>query len=127
MKTYKTNAGLIIAKIIDSIPTETTFFTDHDQSQQVGVIVSDKDIIRHLHKPVTRTLTTTAEVLLIFSGSCVVDLYDDEKNFVASCELVAGNIVILTGGGHGFRMTPKATIIEVKQGPYGGPQEMERF
>ena len=31
------------------------------------------------------------------------------------------------GGGHGFRMIEDTVLFEIKQGPYGGPAEKERF
>jgi hypothetical protein len=35
--------------------------------------------------------------------------------------------MIMVGGGHGFRMTEDTVLLEVKQGPYPGVQEKERF
>jgi hypothetical protein len=41
--------------------------------------------------------------------------------------LRAGDIAIAVGGGHGFRMLEDTVLLEVKQGPYPGQTEKERF
>jgi hypothetical protein len=46
---------------------------------------------------------------------------------VASRELAAGSIVLLLGGGHGFRMMEDTVLFEVKQGPYAGDKDKARF
>jgi uncharacterized protein YjlB len=70
----------------------------------------------------------TGEVLLVRRGRCVVDLYDGDGDVVASRELVRGDVILLTGsGGHAFRMQEDTVLLEVKQGPYTGLAEKERF
>jgi hypothetical protein len=46
---------------------------------------------------------------------------------VATRELRDGDIMLMVGGGHGFRMIDDTILIEVKQGPYTGIDEKERF
>ena len=36
-------------------------------------------------------------------------------------------MVLLAHGGHGFTMLEPSEMIEVKQGPYAGEQDKERF
>ncbi len=38
-----------------------------------------------------------------------------------------GDILVLVSGGHGFRMLEDTVLMEVKQGPYTGLKEKERF
>ena len=38
-----------------------------------------------------------------------------------------GDIVILVAGGHGFEMLEDTVLMEIKQGPYTGLKEKERF
>ena len=38
-----------------------------------------------------------------------------------------GDVVLLAHGGHGFSMLEPSEMIEVKQGPYAGEQDKERF
>jgi hypothetical protein len=35
--------------------------------------------------------------------------------------------MLMVAGGHGFRMLEDTVILEVKQGPYTGEDEKERF
>jgi ABC-type polysaccharide/polyol phosphate transport system ATPase subunit len=44
-------------------------------------------IRRHVHKSIARQLNGTSEVVLIKKGRCVIDVYTDERERVASREL----------------------------------------
>jgi uncharacterized protein with PhoU and TrkA domain len=110
-------------------PRETTFVTPSDFKQQVGFIVypAGAEIPRHVHRPVERRLNETSEVLIVRRGHCEVDIYNNARNLVAVRKLSAGDILILVAGGHGFRMLEDTVLLEVKQGPYTGLEERERF
>jgi len=110
-------------------PSETTFMTPGEFKQQVGFIVypAGSEIPRHVHRPVERHLEETAEVLIVRRGHCEVDIYDEERALVAVRKLRTGDILILVAGGHGFRILEDTVLLEVKQGPYTGVQERERF
>jgi hypothetical protein len=56
-----------------------------------------------------------------------MDIYDDDRRLVATRELRKGDIMLMVGGGHGFRMLEDTVLLEVKQGPYTGLDEKERF
>ena len=60
-------------------------------------------------------------------GKEVIDIYDDDRQLVATRELQTGDIMLMVGGGHGFRMLEDTVFLEVKQGPYTGLEEKERF
>ena len=113
----------------DHGPADSQFITPDDYKQQVGFIVypADGEIVPHLHHELERNLHGTSEVLLVKSGRCEVDFYLDDKSFYCSRELRPGDVLILVSGGHGFRMIEDTVFLEVKQGPYIGPQEKERF
>ena len=74
-----------------------------------------------------RNLVGTSEVLFIRTGKVEVDLYTNEKKFIATRVLNQGDILLLVSGGHGFRMLEETVMVEVKQGPYIGLEEKERF
>lgn len=107
----------------------TTFVTPDDFNLQVGFVVyrAGGTIAPHVHLPLARQITGTSEVLVVRSGRCVVDLYTEDKQLVATRELSIGDVIVLMGGGHGFRMLEDTVLLEVKQGPYTGLQEKERF
>lgn len=38
-----------------------------------------------------------------------------------------GDVILLCGGGHSFKMLEDSSMIEVKQGPYAGENDKTRF
>ena len=53
--------------------------------------------------------------------------YDEDKNYIESTILEAGDVILLAYGGHGFEMLEESEMIEVKQGPYVGEMDKTRF
>ena len=105
------------------------FFTPNEFSQQLGYMnrKSGYEISPHVHKPVKRTIDYTKEVLFIKKGKVKIDFYDENKNYIESRILLSGDVILLSKGGHGFLMLEDTEMIEVKQGPYAGDQDKERF
>ncbi len=125
-------AGDIIAIIIphDFKKDGIDFFTPNNFSQQLGYMKRPEgyEIEPHVHKLVVREIHYTQETILVRSGRIKVDLYDNEKNFIQSEELVAGDVILLAGGGHGFTFLEESELIEIKQGPYMSFEvDKERF
>ena len=69
----------------------------------------------------------TSEVLIVRRGRCEMDIYNNERELVATRQLRQGDIMLMVDGGHGFRMLEDTVFLEVKQGPYTGVDEKERF
>ena len=113
----------------DPLPERTTFITPPEFKQQVGFVVypAGGEITKHLHLALERRLVGTSEVLVLLKGRCLIDIYNDEKELVATRELNAGNVMLMVGGGHGFRIQEDTVFLEVKQGPYLDTEEKERF
>ena len=111
------------------LPAETTFLTPPEYKQQVGFVVypAGGSIAPHTHRAIERHINGTSEVLIVRKGRCEVDLYTETHDLVATRQLACGDILILVSGGHGFRMLEDTVFIEVKQGPYTGLEEKERF
>jgi uncharacterized protein with PhoU and TrkA domain len=107
----------------------TTFVTPPEFNLQIGFVVHPAGhvIRRHTHVPIQRHITGTSEVLIVRKGKCVLDVYNDARECVASRELEKGDVMVMVGGGHGFRMLEDTVLIEVKQGPYPGVAEKEWF
>ena len=110
-------------------PAKTEFLTPDSFSLQMGMIVYGKGqaITPHLHLPVVREVHGTNEVVMVRSGSCDVDIYDDERTHLGSYRLDQGDVILLLAGGHGFRMHEDTVLFEVKQGPYVGTADKTRF
>jgi len=111
------------------LPSETSFITPPEYKQQVGFVVypSGGEITRHTHLPLERHLTGTSEVLVVKKGHCFIDIYNDLHELVATRELKTGDVMLMVNGGHGFRMLEDTVFLEIKQGPYTGMDEKERF
>lgn len=110
-------------------PDKTTFLTETTFKQQVGFVVYPRgaEIARHVHRPLERHLVGTSEVLIVREGRCEIDIYNDQRELVATRELRKGDVMLMISGGHGFRMLEDTVLFEVKQGPYTGLDEKERF
>ena len=125
------SAGRPLAYIIRAglAPPGTTFFTPPEFKQQVGFVVYPEggEIAPHVHLPLERHLVGTSEVIVVRSGRCALDVYDDDHTLIATRELATGDVMLMVGGGHGFRMLEDTVLLEVKQGPYTGVAEKERF
>jgi uncharacterized protein YjlB len=80
-----------------------------------------------MHLPIERHVIGTTEVLIVERGRCEVDIYTQDRQVAATRELSAGDILIAVAGGHGFRVLEDTVLLEIKQGPYPGGAEKERF
>jgi hypothetical protein len=105
------------------------FFTPNDFSQQLGYMNRSKGYViePHIHNVVVREVTLTQEVLFIKNGKMKVDFYNDLKEFIQTEILYKGDLILLASGGHGFEMLEDCEFFEVKQGPYSGDKDKERF
>lgn len=110
-------------------PDKTTFLTPDEFNFQVGFVVypAGGEVKRHVHKKLERRITGTTELIMIKKGHCEIDIYNDDREFVATRTLLPGDVVLTVNGGHGFRMNEDTTLLEVKQGPYSGVDEKHRF
>jgi cupin fold WbuC family metalloprotein len=120
-----------LAYIVDGnwSPERTLFLTPDDFGQQMGMIVYKKnqEIPAHIHLPITRTVEGTTECVIVRSGECEIDIFDSNRQKIVTRHLKTGDIVLLLKGGHGFRMLEDTVLFEVKQGPYVGNADKERF
>jgi hypothetical protein len=107
----------------------TQFVTPDEQNLQLGFIVypAGEAVARHVHRPIERRVVGTTEVLLVKTGRCYLDLYSESRELVATREMKTGDIAMLISGGHGLRMLEDTVLLEIKQGPYTGINEKERF
>lgn len=105
------------------------FFTPDEYSQQLAYMhhPTGKVVDAHVHNAVHRSVVYTLEVLFIKKGKLRVDFYDEYKDYLESYILEAGDTILLTSGGHGFKVLEEVEMIEVKQGPYSGEMDKVRF
>ena len=105
------------------------FITPHDFSLQLGSMTrpSGYKIVPHIHNLVHRESIGTQEALFIKRGRIEIDFYSYEQQYLQSCVLSAGDIVLLAGAGHGINILEEAEIIEVKNGPFIAGFDKGRF
>jgi hypothetical protein len=105
------------------------FFTPDEFSQQLAYMghPAGKKIQPHVHNPCERTVHFTKEVLFIKSGKLRVDFFSNDKDYLESRILTAGDVLLLSEGGHGFEILEDVQMFEVKQGPYSGELDKTRF
>ncbi len=119
--------SLIIKKDYES--EGISFFTSNQMSQQLGYMKrpAGYKIQPHIHLPVARKVIYTQEVLFIKSGTIRVNYYDNNKSYLGEIIVTQGDFVFLSDGGHGFDFLEESEIVEVKQGPYSGEMDKEKF
>ena len=97
------------------------FITSNKDPLQLGFInyPSNHIIKPHFHLKRKKTINTCPEVLIVQSGVLNVFFYtkNNQKINIAK-KLKSGDIIFLLQGGHGFKVTKKISLIEIKQGPY---------
>ena len=105
------------------------FFTPNEFSQQLAYMSHKKGKIidAHVHNSVKRDVYFTKEVLVIKKGKLRVDFYYDNKNYIKSSIIEAGDVILLAYGGHGFEVIEDCEMIEIKQGPFLGEEDKIRF
>lgn len=123
----ETTIAMIIRSSFDA--PGVRFFSKPEFSQQLGFIryPTGHTITPHVHNRVPREVVYTQETLFIRGGRCRVDLYRDDRTLLTSRVLGAGDVILLSTGGHGFEILEECSMIEVKQGPYAGEGDKTRF
>jgi len=123
--------GKLLALIVHQAfeAKQTTFVTPDECNQQLGFIVyaAGTQIPRHNHLPLQRSIVGTSEVLVVRRGSCTAEIFDDSRRLLAEFLLGPGDVILLNGGAHGFRVHEDTVLMEIKQGPFTGKPEKERF
>jgi len=128
MKTEKIMDGdLILAVIIRDTDWEEglNFVSSEGDYQQVGIWGYDKGkkLAPHIHLSEPREVLRTQEVVFVKDGRIRANIYTEKEQFLTSIELKRGDTIILLKGGHGYEILEDNTkILELKNGPYIGPE-----
>ena len=105
------------------------FFTPDNFSQQLAYMkhTRGKIIQPHIHNTIRREVHFTNEVLIIKKGKLRIDFYTNLRVYLESRILEEGDVILLSSGGHGFKVIEDIEMFEVKQGPYAGDLDKIRF
>ena len=105
------------------------FATPNELPQQLGYMKrpAGYEIDPHVHVLKRYEVEFSSETLFIRKGKVRIDFYSEDKQYLSSEILTAGDVVLLSRGGHGFEMLEESELIEVKQGPYESDNDKIRF
>lgn len=105
------------------------FATPNELPQQLGYMKrpAGYEIDPHVHVLKRYDVQYSSETLFIRKGKVRIDFYSEDRQYLSSEILMAGDVVLLSRGGHGFEMLEESEIIEVKQGPYESENDKIRF
>jgi hypothetical protein len=105
------------------------FVTPNELPQQLGYMKrpAGYEIDPHVHVLKRYDVQYSSETLFIRKGKVRIDFYSEDRQYLSSEILMAGDVVLLSRGGHGFEMLEESEIIEVKQGPYESDNDKIRF
>ena len=107
------------------------FYSNDEEVIQVGTWQYDsgKELMKHIHNEVDRTITRTNEVLYVVSGKVKAFIYDLDEVLVEELMVDTGDTLILLDCGHGYEiMADNTKVLEIKNGPYlGAETDRRRF
>ena len=105
------------------------FFTDKKATQQFGYMNHKKNhiILPHRHNKRYSKIELTTEVIIILEGILRVDFYNNKEKYLFSKKLYSNDLIMLSNGGHGFKVLKNVKMIEVKQGPYSLSMDKVKF
>jgi len=101
------------------------FFSRDEDFIQVGIwgYGVGKQLQAHIHSEVKREVLWTQEVLFVRNGKLRAHIFDTSEKKVAELLVKAADVIILLRGGHGYDILEEGTqVLEIKNGPYVGPE-----
>jgi hypothetical protein len=106
-------------------PKGLTFPSSDEENIQVGVWNYEKGKILdlHYHKDFSREATRTGEAVCVIRGSLVCNLYTKEGDFLVEIPVKESEVIIQYYGAHEYIIEEDSVIIEIKNGPYFGPEK----
>jgi uncharacterized cupin superfamily protein len=121
---------LCILFSVNDIPTGLNFVTAKDAFLQVGTWGYDSGevLLPHIHnKRVERIIDRTQELVHVVKGRLRARIFSEDEREIESLEMHAGDTLALFAGGHGYEILEDGTrVLEVKNGPYVGPESDRR-
>ena len=102
-----------------------SFLTDDSSFIQVGTWKYEKGKIldAHYHNTFDRSSTQTQEIVYVISGEIICNIYTKDGVFISSFNLSSGMFAVQLYGVHEYEIVENAKVLEVKNGPYFGPEK----
>lgn len=106
------------------------FYSEDGDFIQVGTWGYDlgKVLPPHIHnKGVARQVDRTQEVIHVIEGRVKASIFSEDERLVESLTVERGDTLALFAGGHSYEILDDDTcVLEVKNGPYVGPDRDRR-
>ena len=105
---------LLINNVLSWNPTNYPFIPASTDTSKI------RELIIEAQGKNKRILDTTAEVLYVQKGVLIVNFYEspDKCEVDQSYSLEEGDLILLSGGIHGFEIGEDCRFLEIKQGPF---------
>ncbi|MES9996937.1 hypothetical protein [Desulfovibrio aminophilus] len=106
-----------------------SFFSDPSDFVQVGTwnYGAGKVLAAHNHNRLERAVTRTQEVLVVLKGRVLAHFHGEDDAPAGELAVGPGEVLVLLAGGHGYEILEEGTVVvEVKNGPYAGPDADRR-
>lgn len=127
-----TDHGKVLAHVFShSIKAEgVRFLSPNDYTLQLGLIEhpAGKIVRDHIHNPdIKYKVDTTQEFLYLEKGKVKAKIFNDDFELIEEVILNPGDFLLHVSGGHGFEILEECRLIEIKQGPYPGPEHVKKY
>lgn len=126
-----THQGLVLARHVPAAEAWShdataglRFFSADADFIQAGTwgYAAGKELLAHSHNEVHRDVAWTQELLYVRKGRLRARIYAPDDSLLATLEASEGDLLMLLRGGHGYDILEDGTqVLEVKNGPYLGP------
>lgn len=117
----------IYASIFDirNIPEGLDFLTNDESFIQIGTwnYKKDKILDAHYHNYFERSSYITQEVVYVLQGKIKCNLYQEDTTYIDFAIVESGMMIVQYKGVHEYEMLEDSKVLEVKNGPYYGPDK----
>ena len=121
-------SGRLVARFIggDALWSKPglAFWSEDSEFIQVGTWTHARGttLPAHIHNEFPRQAMRTQEAVFVVAGSLKASLFDDDGTMLDEIYMSAGDILVCLSGGHGYSIVESGTrVLEIKNGPYSGP------
>lgn len=119
--------GLVLARHVPAAEAwgdGLRFFSPDGDFIQAGTwgYPAGKTLLAHSHNEAHRDVAWTQELLYVRKGRLRAHIYGPSDQLLETLEAGEGDLLVLLRGGHGYEILEDGTqVLEVKNGPYLGP------
>ncbi len=126
---YEKGTKLALLLQCEDFKDGLSFFTEDGDFIQLGSwrYAAGVQLAAHNHNRVPRQNTRTQEAVVVLRGRLRASVYSEEDVLVDRLEAGPSEVMLFLAGGHGYEILEDDTVvIEVKNGPYPGPEADRR-